>query len=207
MPASKTGGDAPTLLLDLGGVVLGIDFHRVFHFWAQAAEVEASRFYDQWKLDEAYKEHEVGSRDFHAYTQHLARTLDISMSHDQWRDGWNALWTEPHRQVAALFPTLKQRFHLCAFSNTNAIHAESFLQRYPDVMGHFDQLYLSHEVGFRKPEADAFKQVCGLMQTDPQKVTFLDDSEENVEGARAAGLTAFLTRGEEEVLKVLHTLY
>lgn len=207
MPASKTGGDAPTLLLDLGGVVLGIDFHRVFHFWAQAAGVDASRFYGQWKLDEAYKEHEVGSRDFHAYTQHLGTTLNVSMSQAQWRDGWNALWTEPHRQVAALFPALKERYHLCAFSNTNAIHAESFLQRYPDVMGHFDQLYLSHEVGFRKPEADAFKQVCGLMQTDPHQVTFLDDSKENVEGARAAGLTAFLTRGEEEVLKVLRTLY
>ena len=57
--------------------MLGIDFHRVFHFWAQAAEVDASRFYDQWKLDEAYKEHEVGSRDFHAYTQHLGTTLNV----------------------------------------------------------------------------------------------------------------------------------
>ena len=71
-------------------------------------------------------------------------------------------------------------------------------------MGHFDKLYLSHEVGFRKPGADAFKQVCGLMQTDPQQVTFLDDSKENVEGARAAGLTAFLTQGETQVLKVLN---
>lgn len=206
MPASRIGADAPTLLLDLGGVVLGIDFHRVFRFWAQAAGVDASRFYDHWKLDDAYKEHEVGSRDFLAYTQHLGTTLDVSMSQAQWRDGWNALWTEPHRQVAALFPALKERFHLCAFSNTNAIHAESFLQRYPDVMGHFDQLYLSHEVGFRKPGADAFKQVCGLMQTDPQQVTFLDDSKENVDGARAAGLTAFLTQGETQVLKVLNAL-
>jgi HAD superfamily hydrolase (TIGR01509 family) len=206
VPASKSGGCAPTLLLDLGGVVLGIDFHRVFQFWAQAAAVEPSRIYDQWRLDQAYKEHEVGKRDFHAYTQHLATTLGISMSQHQWREGWNALWTEPHRQVAALFPQLKKRFHLCAFSNTNAVHAESFLQRYPDVMDHFDHLYLSHEVGFRKPEADAFKQVCALIQTDPSQVVFLDDSEENVEGARAAGLTAFLTRGEAEVLRVLNTL-
>jgi putative hydrolase of the HAD superfamily len=80
------------------------------------------------------------------------------------------------------------------------------LQRYPDVMGHFDQLYLSHEVGFRKPGAEAFKQVCELMQTDPQQVTFLDDSKENVDGARAGGLTAFLTQGETQVLKVLNAL-
>ena len=206
MPASKVEGDAPTLLLDLGGVVLGIDFHRVFQFWAEAAGVEASRFYEHWRLDQAYMEHEVGRRDFHAYTRHLMATLDISMSQDQWREGWNALWTQPHSRVIALFPALKKQFRLCAFSNTNAVHAESFLQRYPDTMSQFDQLYLSHEVGFRKPGADAFERVCGLMQTDPSRVTFLDDSRENVEGARAAGLTAFLARDEAEVVSVLRSL-
>jgi FMN phosphatase YigB (HAD superfamily) len=44
------------------------------------------------------------------------------------------------------------------------------------------------------------------MQTDPQQVTFLDDSKENVDGARAAGLTAYLTQGETQVLKVLNAL-
>lgn len=95
MPASEVGGTAPTLLLDLGGVVLGIDFHRVFRFWAQAAGVDESRFYNQWHLDQAYKEHEIGSRDFHSYTQHLATTLGVSMSPEQWRTGWNILWTGP----------------------------------------------------------------------------------------------------------------
>lgn len=206
MQASKAAANPPALLLDLGGVVLGVDFHQVFRFWAEAAAVEPSRFYDQWRMDQAYEEHEVGNRDFRSYTQHLATTLNVSMSEEQWRDGWNALWTDPHLEVAALFPALKQRFRLCAFSNTNAVHAESFFQRYPEVMSQFDELYLSHEVGFRKPSADAFTQVCALLDTDPSQVTFLDDSRENVDGARRAGLTAFLTRGETEVLQILQSI-
>ena len=83
-----------------------------------------------------------------------------------------------------------------------------FLQRYPDVMGHFDQLYLSHEVGFRKPEGrcvqtglwvDANRSSASHLSRRQQRKTS--------RGAQAAGLTAFLTRGEKEVLKVLHTLY
>ena len=108
------------------------------------------------------------------------------MSPEQWRDGWNALWTEPYNKVAATFGALKRHFTLCAFSNTNAEHAESFMQRYPHILSQFDQLFLSHEVGCRKPSAEAFLHVCDLMRTKPQQVTFLDDSLENVAGARAA---------------------
>ena len=186
--------------------MLGIDFHRVFQHWAAASGVEASLFYDSWTLDQAYKDQEIGRIDFHQYTAHLSKTLGVSMSPEQWRDGWNALWTEPYNKVAATFGTLKRHFTLCAFSNTNAVHAESFMQRYPHILSQFDQLFLSHEVGCRKPSAEAFLHVCDLMRPKPQQVTFLDDSLENVAGARAAQLTAHHTRSEAEVLSVLGQL-
>ena len=206
MPDSSAGEQKPVLLLDLGGVVLGIDFHRVFQHWASASGVHASLFYEHWTLDQAYKDQEIGRLDFAQYTAHLSDTLGVSMSPEHWRDGWNALWTEPYHEVAATFVELKQHFTLCAFSNTNAVHAESFMQRYPHIMGQFDQLFLSHEVGCRKPGAEAFLHVCDLMQTEPQRVIFLDDSQENVAGARAAKLTAHHTRNEAEVLNVLNRL-
>lgn len=201
MPDSKQ-----VILLDLGGVVLGIDFRRVFRFWASAAGTEESLFYENWRLDQAYKDQEVGLINFDTYCEHLSNTLSVDMSSQQWREGWNALWTEPHLRVAACFPALKTRFKLCAFSNTNAEHAANFMQKYPEVMGAFDRIFLSHEVGCRKPSAASFKHVCQLMDVEPEQVTFLDDSEENVNGAIAAGMTAHHTRTENEVVAVLNTL-
>ena len=194
------------LLLDLGGVVLGINFRRVFRYWANAAGVDESVFYKNWKLDEAYEAQEIGELDFAGYTEHLSRSLNVAMSDEQWREGWNALWTRPHEGVKALFPSLKKRFQLCAFSNTNAVHAESFLSLYPDVFAHFDQLYLSHEVGCRKPATESFLRICSMLQCQPKQVTFLDDSQENIEGAKSAGFTAYLTRSESEVVQVLRSL-
>ena len=75
VPDSNGGAQKPVLLLDLGGVVLGIDFHRVFQHWAAASGVEASLFYDSWTLDQAYKDQEIGRIDFHQYTAHLSKTL------------------------------------------------------------------------------------------------------------------------------------
>lgn len=194
------------LLLDLGGVVLGINFRRVFRYWANAADVNESVFYDNWKLDDAYKAQEIGELDFTGYTEHLSRSLNVVMSDEQWREGWNALWTQPHKDVNALLPSLKMRFQLCAFSNTNAVHAESFLSLYPDVFAHFDQLFLSHEVGCRKPAPESFLRICNMLQCQPNQVTFLDDSQENIEGAKSAGVTAHLTRSESEVVRVLRSL-
>ena len=197
---------ARVLLLDLGGVVLGINFRRVFRYWANAAGVDESVFYDNWKLDDAYKAQETGELDFAGYTEHLSRSLNVAMSDEQWREGWNALWTQPYKEVNALFPSLKKRFQLCAFSNTNAVHAESFLNLYPDVFAHFDQLFLSHEVGCRKPAPESFLRICSMLQCQPNQVTFLDDSQENIEGAKSAGVTAHLTRSESEVVQVLRSL-
>ena len=201
-----SSAEAQVLLLDLGGVVLGIDFHRVFTFWAEAAGVDKAVFYDHWQLDDAYEAHETGDLDFADYTTHLSKTLRVSMSDAAWREGWNALWTAPYGDVAALLPALKERFRLRAYSNTNAVHAESFLQRYPDIFQHFEQLYLSHEVGCRKPAPESFLKVCKLMQCSPSQVIFLDDTKENIAGAAAAGLTAYLTRSQSEVVETLISL-
>ena len=92
-----SNADAQVLLLDLGGVVLGINFRRVFTYWAEAAGVDEAVFYDHWRLDDAYKAQETGTLDFADYTAHLSKTLRVSMSDAQWRDGWNAclLYTSP----------------------------------------------------------------------------------------------------------------
>ena len=79
-------------------------------------------------------------------------------------------------------------------------------QRYPHIFQHFEKLYLSHEVGCRKPAPESFLSVCKLMQCPPSEVIFLDNTKENVAGAKAAGLTAYLTRSQSEVVETLRSL-
>ncbi len=194
------------VLLDLGGVVLDIDFHRVFASWAKDSGVDKSLFYDQWSLDDAYKQHEVGALSFQEYSAHLSRSLGVSMSDACWQKGWNALWVGVYGSVIALLPQLAQQYTLCAFSNTNATHAASFKHHFGTELSHFETLYLSQEVGQRKPDTQAFLTVCERMGYAPKDVVFLDDSQENVTGGKAAGLEAYLTRGDAQVASQLKTL-
>lgn len=194
------------ILLDLGGVVLGIDVAQVFRTWATRAGVETKHFEHHWVMDEAYELHEIGAIDFAEYVRRQGQHFGIDMPLSDWQEGWNAIWTKPYAKVVALLPELAQRYDLFAFSNTNAVHAESFYSRYPEALAHFHKMFLSHEVGVRKPHSAAFIHICEQINTPPEEVLFIDDSAANIEGALAAGLDAHHLYKEQDIAAKLSGL-
>lgn len=56
----------------------------------------------------------------------------------------------------------------------------------------FDTVVISERVGLRKPEAAIFRLVLDELGVDPGEAVFVDDAAPNIDGARAAGLTAVL---------------
>ncbi len=54
----------------------------------------------------------------------------------------------------------------------------------------FDSAFYSSDVGWAKPSAEFFTHVVDALGASPDEVLFVDDSQANVDGARAAGLRA-----------------
>ena len=52
----------------------------------------------------------------------------------------------------------------------------------------FERVYYSQDTGLRKPERALFERVLRENGLDAARTLFVDDTLENVEGARAAGL-------------------
>jgi epoxide hydrolase-like predicted phosphatase len=50
----------------------------------------------------------------------------------------------------------------------------------------------SHEVGVSKPDPRIYRLACERLAVAPEDTIFLDDVEENVEGASAVGIRAIL---------------
>jgi putative hydrolase of the HAD superfamily len=59
-----------------------------------------------------------------------------------------------------------------------------------DLLDEFDEIFNTAELGIAKPDPDVFRLVCDRLGVAPADALFVDDLAENVEGARAAGLTA-----------------
>ncbi len=194
------------VLLDLGNVVLGVDFRRVFQSWADSAGVSTDRFYGRWQMDDAYKAHERGEITFDAYTRHLAVTFEVDLTHEEWETGWNDIWTSPFHSVVELLPAVSAQLPLYCFTNTNDTHTRFWRREYADALESFEHIFVSSEIGGRKPDRSAFHQVCAEMNHTPGDVLFVDDSRENVNGALRAGLNSRHVQTEAEVVDTLRRL-
>jgi glucose-1-phosphatase len=194
------------LLFDVGNVLIEVDFARVTSAWAAAAGVPAERIAARFTVDAAFREHETGALDEAGYFAHLREHLGLALSDEAFRAGWNEVFVAPMRDMELLLPALAGRFPLYGFSNTNRCHAAHFVPRYSGVIGHLRELFCSCDLGWRKPDPRAYAEVVRRIGVPPGRIAFFDDTEENVEAARRAGLLAFPVRGADGVHEALQAL-
>jgi putative hydrolase of the HAD superfamily len=191
------------LVFDLGGVLVEVDIRRALRHWAATAGVPAEAVSSRWKQDEAYWAHERGQLDDRAYFAHLRTSLGLRIDEADMLAGWNAVLGEPLPGIEPIVRSLAAQFPLYVFSNTNPAHIAHFTPRYARLLGLFRKTITSCEIGARKPEAEAFLRLAKLIGAQPQRLLFFDDLEENVLGARRAGLQAFRVGRPEDVSRVL----
>jgi putative hydrolase of the HAD superfamily len=203
---SLSPGSADALLFDLGRVVLDIDFSKAIACWAGHAGCQPETIVGRYVRDEAYRLHEVGKISDEDYFQSLRASLGIGISDAQFLEGWNAIFAGEMPDIAELLPRAAKQMPLYAFSNTNRPHVDYFSKEYADLLGHFREVYLSSSIGLRKPDAEAFDHVVDSIGVPAKRIVFFDDLAENVEGARACGLTAVHVTSPRDVGDALKAL-
>ncbi len=186
--APDSGIDA--LLFDLGGVLIEIDFQRAFAAWGTAAGIPAQSIAGRFRIDEHYAAHERGEIGAPEYFASLRRSLGIGLSDEQFLAGWNAIFTGEITGMRELLAAAAQRHALYLFSNTCESHRAHWMPRFGDLLRPISGRYLSCEIGMRKPQTEAFALVARRIGVAPERIAFFDDLEDNVAGARRAGLRA-----------------
>ena len=199
-------GSADALLFDLGRVVLDIDFNKAIACWAGHAGCEPDDIVRRYVRAEAYRHHEVGEISDAAYFEALRTSLGIKLSDAQFLEGWNAIFAGEMPGIAPLLKRAAKRLPLYVFSNTNNAHVEYFSETYADVLGHFREIFLSSTIGLRKPDAAAYDHVVQAIGVPASRILFFDDLAENIEGARARGLTAVHVKSSDDVAHALAAL-
>jgi glucose-1-phosphatase len=199
-------GTADALLFDIGRVVIDIDFNKALACWAGHAGCEPAHLAGRFARDGLYRRHETGSIDDAEFFAGLRSSLGIDLSDAQFLQGWNAIFAGEMPGIGALLRRAGARVPLYAFSNTNNAHVEHFSQAYAEVLGHFREIFLSSTIGLRKPDAAAYDHVVRAIGVPAQRIVFFDDLAENIDGARARGLTAVHVTSPDDVARALAAL-
>jgi putative hydrolase of the HAD superfamily len=67
------------------------------------------------------------------------------------------------------------------------------------VTGDFDAVANSSVIGSYKPQKEFFLAACSMVDASPSQCLLIDDTDRNVRGARAAGLSALRFSGPEDL--------
>jgi glucose-1-phosphatase len=188
------GDRIEALLFDLGRVIIDIDTARVHARWAELAGVPLTHIEQRSRIglagSDAFHSHERGEISDLEFFEHIRLVLQIDLTDEQIKDGWNAIFVGEMPGIRPILTRARQRLPLYAFSNTNAAHQACWSVQFADMLADFRKVYVSNEVGARKPDVAAFRLVAAAMEVAPERILFFDDIAENVLGARASGMTA-----------------
>lgn len=176
------------LLFDLGGVLIENNGSAALAAMLPVP-VEASELWRRWLASPAVRQFERGEISAQAFASAFVDEWQIELEPSAFIAAF-ATWPKGLFAGAEdLLRKLKARHHLACLSNTNAIHWE----RFPALHALFDSRFLSHEMGFVKPDRGAFEFVLARLNARPEDVFFFDDLLINVSAARKVGINAFHT--------------
>ncbi|MGD8108616.1 glucose-1-phosphatase [Pantoea sp. FN0302] len=178
-------------IFDLGNVIVDIDFSRVLGVWSDLGRVPLALLKSRFQMGENFEQHERGEISDEQFAANLCAELDIALSYEQFTAGWQAVFVGLRPEVITLMQQLRSRGErVVILSNTNRLHCDYWPSQYPEVQQAADKLYLSQDLGMRKPEARIFQRVLQEEGFKPDEAMFFDDNLENIEAARQVGITA-----------------
>jgi len=179
------------ILLDVGGILIDVDFACAFRAWSNASGVPTAEITAKFSFDDAFAAYERGECDGAHYLATLRSSLGLALSDAELLSGWNEIFIGPSPGALDLIGAISKRIPVYLFSNTNRQHHEHWGPLYRELLSPARACFCSYEIGARKPEREAFLRVAGMMGHPPDRIAFFDDHIENIRGARDAGLHAW----------------
>lgn len=176
-----------TLVFDFGDVFLNLD--------KKATALNLAKFDlldftpEMWDINKKYEKGLMSTESFINFYLEEKKGL----TKKSFVDAWNSILIDFPKHRLDFIQNLKkkQEYRLILLSNTNYLHikwAEKNIPEYPEFKACFDQFYLSHEINYRKPDAEIFKFVLEENNLIAEETFFIDDTEEHTISASKLGL-------------------
>ena len=180
--------EVEAFIFDIGNVLVRFEAGKAERTLATLG-VQRPDFAALAALGRRYESGEVGRTEFLAA---LRTVLGAEKSDDVLAAAWQEIF-EPNEPMWELVEKLHGRYPLYLLSNTNCLHHEYLVRKYP-VFGKFADGVFSYRAGIMKPERGIFELAIRQFGVNPAATVYLDDLAANVEAARGAGLRAFVYR-------------
>ena len=182
------------IIFDLGGILINLDYEKSLEEFIKIGGKNIKSIYQQYKGYPLFAEFEKGAISAQQFRDGLRTLFDFQASDQALNFAWNAILQDFPKERLDFVDKVGKTKRTFILSNTNKIHKEGFDKIYQQQIGdaslaiHFEKAYYSHLIGMKKPDTEIFDWILKKHQLQAKKTLFIDDTLENLEGAKKAGI-------------------
>jgi len=129
--------------------------------------------------------------------------LTLNISENRILDIWNAMLLDFPAKKIELLEQLKSKYNIFLLSNTNIIHKNFYCDLFQKKFGYnfesiFIKAYYSFDLQLAKPNREIFEYVINEQKILANETLFIDDSEKNIDTAKALGFKTFCPKANTD---------
>ena len=185
------------IIFDLGNVIINLDIAATDIAFRELFKERYDSTMERLNKMDCFNRYEKGEIDTNTFVENILRSAELKVSKASILSAWNAMLLDIPNRRFHILQEVKKQYRTFCLSNTNDAHIgfinKMLLTTYgiPNLNAYFERVYLSHEMGMRKPDVEIFEKVIQDNQLVPQETLFIDDTKGHLEGAQKTGLTTF----------------
>jgi FMN phosphatase YigB (HAD superfamily) len=182
------------IIFDLGGVILNIDYQLPVKAFKKLGIENFNELFSQASQSNLFNDYEKGEISSDDFIKEIKKYLPQNTSDEAIINAWNSILLDLPEERLFCLEKAAENHRIFLLSNTNALHIESFNQyllnnlQLPSLEPFFETLYLSYEVGLRKPDLRIFEYVLQDAGLLPERTLFIDDSIQHIQAASELGI-------------------
>ena len=189
--ADETKIKISAVLFDYGMVLSNVPEELHWRQLERVLDAEQAAFQAAyWKYRDAY---DRGALSAQTYWEFVARELDKPIDGQVLRaliDADTVVWTQPNVEMMEWAARLNRAgIKTGILSNIGDAMELGVLGRFP-ALAEFSHHTFSHRLGIAKPDAAIYQHAVEGLGVPAGEILFVDDREENILAARAAGMVA-----------------
>jgi FMN phosphatase YigB (HAD superfamily) len=177
----------PTVILDLGGVLVSVDFMRACKRLHEAGGLAAAQIHERIVSGEEKAAFDTGRLKPQEFAARFCAGIGVRLPYAEFATIWCDIFAE-RQDVTGLLDGIARKADLVLLSNTDPLHLDYVRRRY-SFLGKFKRLVLSYEVGEAKPARAIYAKAIADC-TPGGKMMYFDDVAAYVTAARSTGLPA-----------------
>lgn len=189
-----------TVILDLGGVVCRFSPARRLNALADASGLVAEEVRQRLFTSGFDRDCDRGRYNLEEQCDQVCSRLGLAWGMDQIAQLWGEAF-DPDPQVLAAMDAVRETAATALLTNNGPLVHRVIEQLLPDVARRFNDLCFSYQIGALKPDRAVYLATLQRLGASPEQTVFVDDTQQNVEGAHDVGIDAVRFESADKLLR------